>query len=228
MDFMNRGFRNGNQNTNNTSEHSTTTSQPQTSEPKKSSKLPRSGSMSTLQKAGSLGFLVALLIIVLGVIFAMMNSRTTYGEAKSVDTTKYQAVFLNGGQVYFGNVKDLNTKYLKLDNIFYLRVNQQVQPNSQTSTNNDVSLVKLGCELHGPDDMMIVNREQVIFWENLKNDGQVKKAIDQYKEKFPQGEDCNKQASSDNSSSNSTSSGSTSTTSNTSTTSKPSTTSTSR
>lgn len=219
MDFMNRGFRNGNQETNNVSERPSSghSSMDTDNKPKESKK--SHAEMSGLKKVGSLGFLLALLIIVIGVIFAMITFRTSYGETKLVDTSKYQAVFLNGGQVYFGNVQELNSKYIKLGNIYYLRVNQQVQPNSSSSSNNDVSLVKLGCELHGPQDMMTINRDQVVFWENLKSDGQVNKAIDEYKKQYPNGEDCTKQASSSNSSSTSNSTSTTSGTSNTSNTS---------
>ena len=42
-------------------------------------------------------------------------------------------------------------------------------------------LQKLGSELHGPEDQMVINRDQVQFWENLKDDGQVVKAITTYK-----------------------------------------------
>jgi len=113
-------------------------------------------------------------------------------EKKYVDNSKFQAVFLNGGQVYFGKVQTLNEKFITMNNIYYLRVNQQVQPNQSTTSaaNQDVSLAKLGCELHGPTDTMVINREQVLFWENLKADGQVAKAITAYVKANPQGQTC--------------------------------------
>lgn len=116
-------------------------------------------------------------------------------EGKYIDDTKLQAVFLNGGQVYFGDITALNSQYLRLQNIYYLRVNQQVQPEQESSSagadSNDVSLVKLGCELHGPHDSMVINREQIIFWENLKTDGQVAKAVAAYVQQNPNGQQCN-------------------------------------
>lgn len=113
-------------------------------------------------------------------------------EDKYVDSGKMQAVFLNGGQVYFGRIASLNNKYVRLGDIYYLRVNQQVQPDQKSgqTAQQDISLVKLGCELHGPQDEMLINREQVIFWENLKDDGQVAKAVDQYKQANPDGQKC--------------------------------------
>ncbi len=139
-------------------------------------------------KALRIGFVALLfaataLIVTLAVAFSLGGRGDSLGggsESKLVKQDKYQAVFLNGGQVYFGKIKEFNGRYIKLDDIYYLRVQQQVQPGSQ-EPKQDISLAKLGNELHGPEDSMAINREQVIFWENLKDDGQVVKAIIDYK-----------------------------------------------
>jgi hypothetical protein len=95
---------------------------------------------------------------------------------------QYQAVFLTNGQVYFGKVTHTDASYLKLTDIYYLQVQQQVQPKDQNSSQQpQVSLAKLGGELHGPEDVMYVNHSQVLFWENLKSDGKVADAIAKYK-----------------------------------------------
>ncbi len=220
MDFMNRGFRNGQNTTNNMDQPAPVqTVHANNSDKKFGRRKNSSNSKFSLKQAGGLTFLLALVVIVAGVVFAMINFKGSNPESKLVDTSKYQAVFLNGGQVYFGNIKDLNSKYLRLNNIYYLRVNQQVQPDGNAAQNpNDVSLVKLGCELHGPEDAMVINREQVVFWENLKNDGQVLKAMDEYRKQFPNGEDCTKQSSTNSSSNSESSSNNTSTNSTTPTT----------
>jgi hypothetical protein len=117
-------------------------------------------------------------------------------ESNLIDNKKEQAVFLTNGQVYFGKVGEVNKSYLTLSNIYYLNVNQQVQPNQKdangnsNSANNSISLVKLGCELHGPVDRMVINRDQITFWENLKDDGQVSKAIAQWVQQNPNGQKC--------------------------------------
>ncbi len=136
--------------------------------------------------------LLVMVAIIIGLIALYIGIGGTTSESKFVDKTKFQAIFLNGGQVYFGKIHSLNEKYITIDNIYYLRVNQQVQPNQSTtsSANQDVSLAKLGCELHGPTDVMVINREQVLFWENLKDSGQVTKAITAYVKANPQGQTC--------------------------------------
>lgn len=133
-------------------------------------------------------FSVSLLIVALAIYLAIGNKGDA--QARLVSKEKLQAVFLNGGQVYFGKIKDLNSQYLRLDNIYYLRVNQQVQPEGSAAANQDISLVKLGCELHGPQDSMVINQDQVIFWENLKDDGQVAAAVAKYIEENPNGQQC--------------------------------------
>jgi hypothetical protein len=114
-------------------------------------------------------------------------------EQDNIDKNKQQAVFLTNGQVYFGKIKSISKTYIDLQNIYYLNVNQQVQPNQKDSSSSDtsnqsVSLVKLGCELHGPQDQMLINRDQITFWENLKTDGQVTKAIAQWVQQNPNGQ----------------------------------------
>ncbi len=128
-----------------------------------------------------------ILIIALLVYLAIGGQKS---ESSYVDNTDLQAVFLNGGQVYFGNITNLNDKYVRLTNIYYLRVNQQVQPKNQSQQANNISLVKLGCELHGPQDSMLINRDQVMFWENLKSDGQVAKAVVKFVKENPTGQKC--------------------------------------
>jgi hypothetical protein len=108
--------------------------------------------------------------------------RNSEGEAGLVKTDRYQAVFLSDGQIYFGKVTDVQAEYLVLEDIYYLQVDQQVQPERQEENAEEprVSLAKLGNELHGPEDQMFISRLQVLFWENLKPEGQVTKAISDY------------------------------------------------
>lgn len=162
--------------------------QPIAPAPARAGKKPRGKLLSVVSVVLLVG--IALLIGAIIWIIANGNGKT---EKEYVDKGKYQAVFLNGGQVYFGKVKDLNSRFVILDSIYYLRVNQQQaegQDQQQAQANQDVSLAKLGCELHGPQDQMVINREQVTFWENLKDDGQVAKAIAEFVKQNPDGQKC--------------------------------------
>lgn len=162
--------------------------------PKKSIKKkgPKESIFSLKNTSVALLFSVTILVaaLILFLLFASPQS-----EANFIEDDKNQAVFLNGGKVYFGQVTHLNSEYLRLVDIYYLRVNQQVQPAEGEDVpaipqDGDISLVKLGCELHGPKDEMLINRDQIIFWENLKDDGQVSEAIAEFKRENPDGQDC--------------------------------------
>lgn len=189
MDFMNRGNRPVQPNSPAPEGVGSAPKAPNTS------KSPKLKDSSKLLKAGYVAFLAAIAILILAVVLSLVFSKGSGNtEESKVNKDKYQAVFLNGGQVYFGKISDINSKSVGLNSIYYLRVNQQVQPNQANNPSaNDISLVKLGCELHGPDDSMVINREQVIFWENLKTDGQVTKAINEYKKANPNGQKCDQQ-----------------------------------
>lgn len=149
---------------------------------------------------------VCVVVLLIGIIAALYagNSNTKDTESKYIYTNKLQAVFLNTGQVYFGNIKVLNNNFLVLTNIFYLQTNSSNSSTTSTtssSSSNNVSLVKLGCELHMPYDQMIINRASVTFWENLQSGGQVSKAVATYNKQHPNGTQCTAQTSSSGSTS---------------------------
>ncbi|HSD55558.1 MAG TPA: hypothetical protein VLA92_00215 [Candidatus Saccharimonadales bacterium] len=132
-------------------------------------------------------FSATILLLAIAVLF--WSGRAHEGEL--VDNTKKQAVFLTNGQVYFGQVKDINSQFVDLQDIYYLNSQSQSTDNKETTAApTSFSLVKLGCELHGPTDRMVINRDQVSFWENLSSDGKVAKAIDQWKSENPNGLKC--------------------------------------
>ncbi|HEX9153264.1 MAG TPA: hypothetical protein VF809_00405 [Candidatus Saccharimonadales bacterium] len=131
-----------------------------------------------------------ILLFSLTVLAIAVTSLFYFGrnrEAQYVNKDRVQAVFLTNGQVYFGNVKAITNQYLDLQNIYYL--NSQTDSKSTTDSTS-FALVKLGCELHGPLDQMVINREQVSFWENLSDTGKVAKAIDEWVSQNPNGQKC--------------------------------------
>jgi len=124
-------------------------------------------------------------------------------ESKFVAKDRYQAVFVNvngtnGGQVYFGRITEMSNQYIHLNSVFYIQ-NQQGQ-----NQNSSYNLVKLGCELHGPEDEMVINRSQVFFWENLKPDSQVAQKAAEFYKQNPNGQKCNGNSNSTQQSSGST------------------------
>jgi len=127
---------------------------------------------------------IAVVVIVLAVVAWSAISSTKNGGLP-IDSNKYQAVFFTNGQVYFGKLQQINAEYMKLTDIFYLQTQStdatDAKNPQQTSSQGNPTLIKLGDELHGPEDAMIISKDQVLFYENLKNDGKVAKSIEKYK-----------------------------------------------
>lgn len=180
MDFMNRGAQ----------QPAHTNKQPSVNQSSAAAVSSKPNKQGKLFKISAFLLLVCATVLIVGslLVLAFGSSDSADNEAKLVQKNALQAVFLTNGQVYFGNITAVNSKYINLIDIYYLTTNQQVQPNSSSSSSSSsssVSLVKLGCELHAPEDQMTINREQVTFWENLKSDGQVAKAVANYKQQNP-------------------------------------------
>jgi hypothetical protein len=142
--------------------------------------------------------LVALVLLVAIGWLIYSNNNTSSGEASHVDTNKYQAVFLNGGATsgsvayttYFGHISKLNNSYFVLKDVYYLTTDQ-------TNGSTNPQLTKLGCQqLHSPYDEMIINRNQVAFWENLQDSGKVVQAIKTFQQQNPNGPNCSTNTSS--------------------------------
>lgn len=152
-------------------------------------KVPKKKSLSptlSLQK-----FILPVLVTVFVGVFAVvawMGLSSMQNNSSAIDTSKYQAVFLTNGQVYFGKLQSYDSEYMKLTDIFYLQTNSgdntdSKNPQKTTSDNGDVRLVKLGDEIHGPEDQMVISKDQMLFYENLKPKGKVAQSIDEFKKK---------------------------------------------
>jgi len=97
---------------------------------------------------------------------------------------QYQAVFLDNGQVFFGKLKNTEGTYLRVEDAYYTK--KQDLPADATeeqkkAVDNNVSLVKVGNEVYGPENSLNIKAEQVLFWQNLKTDSKVAKAIESAK-----------------------------------------------
>ncbi|MBI4120173.1 MAG: hypothetical protein HY454_01775 [Parcubacteria group bacterium] len=108
-------------------------------------------------------------ISIIGVLFlANPVKYDRYDKKDFIDSTTYQAVYLTNDQIYFGHLKNTGPNYLILADVYYVKVNED----------GAGQLVKLGqIEPHGPKDEMVISREHILFWENMKPDSPVVKTI---------------------------------------------------
>lgn len=143
-----------------------------------------------MRKISLLQVVIILLVVVIALLayWAIKNGQIKLPASKPAKGD-YQAVFLTNGQVYFGKLNNVGRQYIGLSDIYYLQVQQPIQPKPEVKEGQKpedqqpkITLVKLGNEIHGPVGPMNINRDQVLFWEDLKDSGQVVQAIKKDKE----------------------------------------------
>jgi hypothetical protein len=129
-------------------------------------------------------YVVLVLIIILsGVKLFLLN----YQYDRLIDKKAYQVVFLSNGESYFGQLRNIGFKTYSLSDVYYLKYSssqQEAEATSEEATtevvadNYDIKLIHLGDqEFYKPDSQMIINKDQVVYWENLQADSEVMKFI---------------------------------------------------
>ncbi|MBU4360809.1 hypothetical protein L6278_02680 [Candidatus Parcubacteria bacterium] len=154
-------------------------------------------------------FITLLVIVILVFVVLFVISKVTNWDILNVsknpvvniekDVVKasdWQAVFLTNGQVYFGKLEDVNGSYPTLEDVYYLQVQdvpiQPAEPATDEAgvqpaveTQQQMILVKFGTELHRPMDKMYLNKDHIMFFEDLRADSNVVAAIENYKNPAP-------------------------------------------
>ncbi len=121
---------------------------------------------------------ITVLVVLAGVVSGLFLTKflkyDSYDKQDFIDSSVYQAVFLTNDQIYFGRLKNIGNDHLILSDVYYVKINED----------GAGQLIKLGAiEPHGPKDQMVINQNQVLFWENLKPDSPVIKTIQSMKQK---------------------------------------------
>lgn len=120
--------------------------------------------------------ILAMITVVIAIVALSVNFYRE-SQALKVDPngSDYYAFFLTNDQVYFGKLLSNNKEEVVISKVYYISVNgdntvdQLGQPQFQ--------LIKLGNELHGPTDKMYINRDQILFYEQLRKDSRVVQSI---------------------------------------------------
>jgi hypothetical protein len=119
--------------------------------------------------------LIALILVVLVVRTQLFRAgiATLFAPsaAEVIDHNAYQAVFLTNGSTYFGKLESQGDNWFLLSDVFYLSVTDQ----------SGTQLIKRGTEPQGPKEPMIIPRDQVLFIENLRDDGDIVTLIKKFK-----------------------------------------------
>ncbi len=124
-------------------------------------------------------WIVGTLILLAAILTAVFF----YSSRSQVDSSKYQAVFLTNGQVYFGKLNDYYTERPYVTDVYYIQApNGTSTENAEAPSDNaNQQLVKLGSEVHAPENKIILNKQSILFVENLTSEGKVMELIEESK-----------------------------------------------
>ena len=120
-------------------------------------------------------FIISFFIVVVFVLIGVrsfLKGPEDFTIPSSLSGKMYQAVFLDNGQVYFGVLQKSRGDFYRLKDVYYIQ-----QGFSALEPNADISLRKLGAEVHGPQDFMDINKEHILFIEDMGENSKVVQAI---------------------------------------------------
>ena len=131
---------------------------------------------------GILKFLITTVVIVILIVCAwlLVDKYTNVnlpGMSSEEISGEWHAVFLTSGQVYFGQIEKINDRDFVLSNVYYLQVIDKPLQQTQevdvatAEPEQEIRLNKITNEMHGPEDTMNINRDHILLYEELRNEG---------------------------------------------------------
>lgn len=118
----------------------------------------------------AIGVSVLINLVIVAILLSIQIVSKFRGFNEIIDSSTYQAVFMDNDQIYFGHLKDVgpDLSFLLLSDVYYVKV----------GGGSVGQLVKLGqIEPHRPTNEMIINKGHVLFVENLTPDSPVVQTI---------------------------------------------------
>ncbi len=135
-----------------------------------------------------LAYLCAGLAIIL--VFVQMNLYCLRYN-RVYDSNVVTAVMMSNGQTYFGRLEKFGPHTLVLFDVYYLQVNDAEATTDDTTETSDltdaanesnIKLVKLSQDFYQPNDYLIINRDQVLYWQQLNASSPIIEAMQQYQD----------------------------------------------
>lgn len=83
--------------------------------------------------------------------------------------TRYQAVFLENGQTWFGRYRERLGPYVVLESVYYVQSKGSPDPDGPPIN----QLIRRGNELHGPDAQVLIPKTAILFVEDLRDDSPI-------------------------------------------------------
>ncbi len=121
-----------------------------------------------MRESRALLILLACLVVIFAAEF-LFDWKTR--EAALAFPTRYQAVLLSNGAVYYGKLQGYGTPHPVLTDVFYIISRSDPKTGAVSNT-----LVKRGKELHAPDRMYI-NAASIVFVETVGTSSKITQLI---------------------------------------------------
>lgn len=120
--------------------------------------------------------------LVAGLAFALVLALAGYGLfdllrpqrslTSAIDRSKFQAVVLSSGVVYFGHLRVVDDRFYELRDAYFI---QEVK---KAGAEPERRVLPLTQEIHGPENRIVIPRDHVVSVENLRSDSPVVKAAE--------------------------------------------------
>ncbi len=119
--------------------------------------------------------IVAILVVLIGASgYAWQDGVPPFGP--TADT--WHGVFLSNGQAYFGHFYSAPGEYATLREVYYVLATQiQSQDPKEAAAPPQLTLQRLGAEIHGPKQEMRIPKTAILFVEELRSDSKLIEAI---------------------------------------------------
>jgi hypothetical protein len=120
---------------------------------------------------------VVLVVIVATVLVLGWQGYTEGYFPFCCDDSKWTGVFLTNGQAYFGHYYEGPSDKAKLYEVYYVLATQLQSQDPKAAPQTQLSLQRLGGEIHGPTQEMKISKQQILFLEQLRADSPVVQSI---------------------------------------------------
>lgn len=134
--------------------------------------------------------IITILVVLVGGIALYRYAVVTPRFPKGLSGDQLKAVFLDNGQVYFGKTTIANKDFLLIESPYYLQtqtvLQEPVEEGKEPQQKKQLSLSALGApglQIHGPTKELYIPWSSILYVENLRDDSQVVKLINENKDK---------------------------------------------
>jgi hypothetical protein len=135
----------------------------------KSSTSDSSFSASQKKKKGFFALVFSILILIVLVVILTIF----FLNANQKSVSSWSAVFLTNGRTYFGQIQKESSDFLTLGQVYYLQLQEVPATTEGEDPQSQLSLMSIEDEMHSPEDYMRINKEHILFVQELKTDSSI-------------------------------------------------------